>query len=150
MFRPRFAFTLAAALLPSTGVFAQDQQYTVWSSLVLTRTGERTPEYLGTDLTALTSLGATQAYAAGSFFRERYLLSAPTTNGVGGAPLYGLSPNLIDISDTYVNALDEQWTVTSAQAFIQGLYPPFTPSTTDATAGSQLAPSSILANGTYV
>lgn len=132
-------------------------EYTVWSSVVLTRTGERTPEVLGRLPTTLTNRGATQAYQAGQFFRQRYIDSAyqehrNVTNGAqeGGAPLYGLAPTIFDPLQIFAIALGQQYNLGTAQAFLQGLYPPWTPNDTHSSTPGGVDPLSILANGSYV
>ncbi len=124
------------ALLAAQQVLAQDpnQFYTVWSSVVFTRTGDRTPLQLTTDIPTLTSLGAQQVFDVGAFLRSRYL-GQWTNNGVDSAPLQGLSTDVINIEQVYIGTPDFQYTAASAQAFLQGFYPP-----TNAT--------STLANGT--
>jgi len=107
---------------------AADSKYTVWSSVVFSRTGERTPIAYGGMPTILTPLGANQSYTSGLAMRERYL-GAYTDNGVGGAPIPGLNSDFIDSNQVYVGTPDYQYTVGSAQAFLQGLYPPTTKST---------------------
>lgn len=143
-------FALVVALLATiilTPEAVSALQYTVWSSVIYSRTGERTPEVLGFIPTTLTSLGAQQIYDSGSFFRDRYISSASTASVLNSAPLQGLSASSIDSLQFYVEALDEQYTVASAQAFVQGFYPPFTLNASEA---SVLDPTSILANGTYI
>jgi hypothetical protein len=135
---------LASILLTHELVTAAD--YTVWASVIFSRTGERTPEVLGYIPTTLTSQGAQQAYASGQFFRERYIASS-SSGTLNNAPLQGLSANSIDPLELYVMALDEQYCLGSAQAFLQGLYPPFT---LNASAASVLDPTSMLSNGSYI
>lgn len=129
-----------------------DTKYTVWSSVIFSRTGERTPSILdiGNTPIQLTSLGARQQYDAGSFFRKRYLESFGTKDGLNGGPIAGLSKNTPDVKQLYVEALDMQTTVASAQAFMQGFYPPFQLTTNDTDIQHILDPTSVLANGTYV
>ena len=125
--------------------------YTVWSSVVFSRTGERTPEVLGFDLpSTLTSLGAQQQYISGSHFRERYLGPYGSSNGVGPAPIQGVNMNEIDVMQLYVAAYDEQYNIASAQAFLQGLYPPYSLTSNDTGVDRMLDPTSVLANNTYV
>ena len=95
----------------------------------------------------LTSLGAQQAHAAGSFYRDRYISSTVSKSGVDKAPLRGLSANSVDPREMYILALDTHPTVATAQAFMQGFYPPLI--LNESTAG-MLDPSSVLANNTYV
>ena len=138
------------AILFTSGAAAQnDLNYTVWSSVIFSRTGERTPAVLGDIPTQLTTLGAQQQYSAGSFFRERYLGSVGSTDGVDSGPIAGLSAYTPDIQQLYVLAIDMQTTIASAQAFLQGFYPPFNLTSND-TEVRMLNPTSILANNSYV
>jgi len=107
-----FPSLLATILLTSEPVAAQ--QYVVWSSVIFSRTGERTPEVLGKLPVTLTSLGAKQAYNAGAFFRDRYVSTDASQEGITGAPLQGLSADSIDNTQLYAEALDQQYTVASA------------------------------------
>lgn len=137
---------LAAALLAPVS-HAQTDSYTVLSSVVFVRSGERTPQILGTVPSVLTSLGAQQAYAAGSFFRDRYVASTDSGSGVTKAPLRGLSANSYDPRQMYILAQDTHSTAATAQAFMQGFYPPYVLNESTA---ALIDPSSILANESYV
>lgn len=142
------ALAAAVALAPE---LANAQVYTVWASVMFSRTGERTPEVLGYIPTTLTSLGATQSYNSGAFFRNRYITSANASSGANvalSAPLQGLAANSIDNLQTYTIALDEQYCVASAQAFLQGLYPPF--QLNNNVMATVYDPTSVLSNGSYV
>ncbi|WPH04664.1 Hypothetical protein R9X50_00755700 [Acrodontium crateriforme] len=131
---------LATALVLPEVVHAQ-KVYTVLSSVIFSRTGERTPRTLGYIPTTLTSLGAQEAYSAGAFFRNRYMNSASET------PMTGLNAEVIDPRQLFVRAHDAEYSIASAQAFMQGLYPP---STLNESASSTLDPTSILSNQTYI
>lgn len=152
----RTAVLLAALnLAPTALAQVADKQYTVWSSVVFTRTGERTPEVLGYIPTTLTSVGADQAVSAGLFFRNRYILSQyrNVTGGTSGlveqgGPIHGLATNFYSPIQLFATSLEQQYNLATAQAFLQGLYPPVSPNTT--VGDTFLDPTSILANGTYV
>lgn len=146
-------------LLFGTQTLAQTIQryYTVWSSVIFQRTGERTPEIIGdgTKPTVLTSTGANQALSAGQFFRNRYIgdgTSNGTNNGAGKstARLVGLNADIYDELETYASALDQQWNVATAQAWFQGFYPPFSPNSSTSTGGMIDLEDDVLANGSYV
>lgn len=146
------AVAVAATILLTPASYAQSDisthKYTVWSSVIFSRTGERTPELLPNTSQSLTSLGAQQQYDVGTFFRERYLQTYGSTNGIDSAPIQDMSVDELDGDQLYVMALDQQYNVASAQAFLQGLYPPY--SLSNNTSGT-LDPSGLdLANGTYV
>lgn len=143
----------ATVFLLTPPVYAQQQadssrNYTVWSSVVLTRTGNRTPEIVRDIPTKLTSVGANQAFAAGTFFRDRYIVLKNGTNGIGGsgAPLRGLDANIYSNSDVSATALDQQWNSGTATAFLQGFYP----GAGDLNSSSTPDLTSSLSNGTYV
>jgi hypothetical protein len=140
--------TLAATLILIPEAAAQ-LSYTVWSTVLLTRTGEHTPLIIGNIPTELTSVGAHQAYDAGAFFRNRYVTDRAEQSGVTYAPLVGLDGNYIQALQSHVAALDEQHTVASAQAFLQGFYPPHVLNG-NATSGSTIDPIDLLSNNTYV
>lgn len=141
------AIAIMAAVLLTPLSRAQSDSYTVLSTVVFIRSGDRTPKILGDVPTMLTSLGAQQAHAAGSFYRDRYISSTVSKSGVDKAPLRGLSANSVDPREMYILALDTHPTVATAQAFMQGFYPPLI--LNESTAG-MLDPSSVLANNTYV
>jgi len=138
---------LATVLLTPLSRAQSDSTYTVLSTVVFVRSGDRTPKVLGNVPTTLTSLGAQQAFAAGSFFRDRYVSSTVSRSGVDKAPLHGLSASFVDPREMYILALDTHPTVATAQAFMQGFYPPLV--LNESTAG-MLDPTSVLANKTYV
>lgn len=132
---------------------AQDEsKYTVWSSVVFSRTGERTPATLGDIPTQLTPLGAQQMFGMGSFFRERYVTSMGSTDGIDSAPISGLSAYTPDLTQIYVFSLDMQYTLASAQAFMQGFYPPvmYNETSSDSDTEKLLNPFGVLANGSFV
>ena len=148
------AIALAATILLTPLASAQDSpdssthKYTVWSSVIFSRTGERTPLLL--DNARLTSLGAQQQHEAGAFFRERYISTFGSSDGIDSAPIQGLNANELDGDQLYVMALDQQYNQASAQAFVQGLYPPYSLSGNDSETTRLLDPEGLLANGSYV
>jgi Histidine phosphatase superfamily (branch 2) len=109
----------------------------IWSTVIYSRNGDRTPYILPTANT-LTPFGATQMHAAGSWFRERYLAA---TDLDGNTQIQGISPFQLDNDQVSILSLNDQFIVASAQAFMQGLYPPLmSPSNTTFINGpSQLA-----------
>jgi hypothetical protein len=68
-------------------------------------------------------------YAAGARFRERYLAPAERD---GNTQIQGISPFQLDNDQVSILSLNDQFIVASAQAFMQGLYPPLM-STSNAT-----------------
>ena len=95
---------------------------TIWSSIIYTYHGDRTP-LVWQPPHVLTPLGAQQLYSAGSFFRQRYLegvddgaISIPTINNI--------STDVLENKEIFVMSTVEQYVGASALAFMQGLYPP--------------------------
>ncbi|KAF2761727.1 phosphoglycerate mutase-like protein [Pseudovirgaria hyperparasitica] len=150
----RLAVLASTALLVQT----QDLDMRVHGTVVFTRAGERLPSLLGSGVRELTSLGAQQLHIAGDFFRNRYL----TTTGGDGNDTIAVN-HIVDIDYDIVNdeqvlvmAPEGQHTYASAQAFMQGLFPPYEPtfavnSSTNATfAALPGGTESVLANGSYL
>ncbi|MCJ1375624.1 hypothetical protein MMC20_006861 [Loxospora ochrophaea] len=134
------ALVLALAQLTSAQIDAAD---TIWSVVILTLYGDRTP-LVSSDASLLTPLGAQQLYSAGSLFREIYI--SPPENEIGSSKaIPGLDPNLLDNTQVFTLSTLDEYVVTSAQAFMQGLYPPL--ATYNQTS---IGSSSILANGSAV
>lgn len=131
-----------AALFCLLTVIAQVQyNETVWSSVIFTRYGERTPLVLP-EQNVLTPLGAQQLYSAGSSFRRRYI--DPPSNSFKA--IHGISTYEID--NTQLNAMStvDEFVTASAQAFIQGLYPPLSASSNQTILNAM----SILTNGSNI
>lgn len=131
---------------------ASAQDYTVWSTVLFLRTGDRSPLTYGNISATLTPLGAQQMQSVGSFFRDRYISSPSSNVSSGIAPLQGISTNTPQDAQMYLLALDAQYTAASAQAFMQGFYPPYSLNSSAAgnTAGTDLNELGFLGNGTYV
>lgn len=136
---------LLASLLYLLPVTASSQyRERVWSSVIFTRYGERTP-LISPEQTVLTPLGAQQLYSAGSAFRRRYI--APPSDGFGAnSGIEGISKYAIDNTQVYVMSTIEEFVVASAQAFMQGLYPPLSASSNNTVLNSM----SVLANGSNI
>ncbi|KAL9115588.1 MAG: hypothetical protein Q9187_007259 [Circinaria calcarea] len=95
---------------------------TVWSSVVVTLHGDRVP-LISPDLSILTAVGAQQLHSAGGVFRDRYI--APSTPAVADNRIIrGISTDEIDNTQTFVESTLDPFNGGSAQAFMQGLYPP--------------------------
>jgi hypothetical protein len=136
---------LTACALFAHGSLGTDGE-TVWGTVVFARHGERTPLIIpGPD--AITPLGAIQANAAGALIRQRYVV--PISNFTDGnittsSQISGIDPFFYDSNSVFVLAPDDEVIVNSAQAFMQGVYPPL-----DYTVKYQPnPPESVLANGT--
>ncbi|KAL4887516.1 histidine phosphatase superfamily [Aspergillus karnatakaensis] len=99
---------------------AQDQTAQIWAVFAYTVRGER-------DVTSrpggLTPHGANQLHDAGSAFRDRYVSLNAGLDG-SSTRIENISPYLIDSEDVGVASTPEIAVLASAQAFMQGLYPP--------------------------
>lgn len=115
-----------SASLPS---FVQAQE-TVLGVYIFHRHGDRTSKSFPP--TSLTDLGYTQVAASGQFYRDRYI------DANASSPIYGISPDVVKLSQLSVEAPVDNVLQNSAAGFLQGLYPPV-----GAVLGSQM-----LANGT--
>ncbi|KAF2637100.1 phosphoglycerate mutase-like protein [Massarina eburnea CBS 473.64] len=114
---------LAAAWL----VNAQNENdyYNNFGSVVFVRSGERTPTSISKPgAQVLTSVGAQQMHELGSNFRRRYITTVGSPRGLGVQNIIGMSPNVIKNDQVLIQTLDKPYLVSSAQAFMQGLYPP--------------------------
>ena len=123
---PRLRNFLGAALLSLMHLGEGQAQgtETVWSTLIFTSYGERTPLLLpGQDYT-LTPLGAQQLLAAGSLFRERYIAPTASSASGTGSAINDISTYTIDSSQINVISPVDGYISASALAFMQGLYPP--------------------------
>ena len=92
---------------------------TVYGAFLFTYYGDRTPFVESNP--NLTPLGAQQLFTAGSNFRARYVdpSSSSSSTAVSGISAYELDNEQISVLTYY-----DQYCVASAQAFMQGLYPP--------------------------
>jgi hypothetical protein len=92
---------------------AQDTVYAVY---IFHRHGDRTPKALPP--TALTSLGYSEVLSSGTYFHNRYVNTS--------SPLHivGISSPTVKNSQLSVSAPLDTVLLTSAEGFLQGLYPP--------------------------
>ncbi|KAF2496302.1 phosphoglycerate mutase-like protein [Lophium mytilinum] len=141
------AIFAAAWLLPEISAAEDNSQIQVHGSVIFARTGERTPVLMSNTPRVLTSLGANQMYELGSNFRGRYINSFGGHIGLGQQPISGLSSNVVNNDEIFILTPDSSYAIASAQAFMQGLYPPFTLNETTAL---MLDATNILANGSYI
>jgi hypothetical protein len=118
----------------------------VHGTVAFIRTGERTPIIVPGN-GKLSALGARQMQELGQMFRGRYI-GDETYNGLGHDPISGLSPDILDPNQLFVQTQDRPYLQASAQAFMQGLYPPYS------IGGNRTGPvadsTGILANGTVI
>jgi hypothetical protein len=113
--------TLASAWLVSAQE-TDDDSYHPHAAFAFIRTGERTP-LLRNGPPVLTALGAQQMFRLGQNLRTRYI-SGDAPAGLGVQQILGMSPDALNNDQVLIQTSDEQHLVASAQAFMQGLYPP--------------------------
>ncbi|TGJ88226.1 hypothetical protein E0Z10_g545 [Xylaria hypoxylon] len=104
------AFLLSLAALPLA------KTETVLGIYIFSRHGDRTPKALAP--TNLTSLGAEQVYFSGGWYRDQYVASDASS------PIRALSRDTVALGQLTVTAPVDNVLQSSAQAFLQGLYPP--------------------------
>jgi hypothetical protein len=101
---------LSLAALPAVGA------ETVLGVYIFHRHGDRTPKALAP--ANLTSLGQEQVFQSGNYYRNRYVSLNATT------PIYGLSDDIAVASQMSITSSVDTVLQNSAQAFMQGVYPP--------------------------
>jgi hypothetical protein len=129
------------------GVTAQPTE-TMLGSVLVVLNGENTP-LLTSSTIELTPLGAQQLYSAGALFRERYVAPPASFNDsstTSSAPIEGINTYYIDNSQMVLMSRNDEYVAASAQAFMQGLYPPLS----QIVDGPTLTEEAILANGTII
>ncbi|KAF2745419.1 phosphoglycerate mutase-like protein [Sporormia fimetaria CBS 119925] len=115
-------FTLSLALLATARLIqATDDRpsHHVHGVVAFIRHGEVTPSS-----PRLTERGAQQMIELGQAFRGRYIGDF-LRDGFGNDPIEGLSTDYLDPGQLYIQTLDRAYMQASAQAFVQGMYPPF-------------------------
>ncbi|KAK1832696.1 histidine phosphatase superfamily [Podospora conica] len=141
-------FTTTATVLLLGLSSAQSSTEHVWSSVAWILHGESTPIWGITPSPALTPIGAQQMFAQGSLLRSRYLQNLiELDEQAGRAPIVGIERNAIDNTQLNILTNTDEFMVTSAQAFAQGLYPPLLQTFSDSTGGIEGA---MLPNGSTV
>lgn len=136
---------VAATMALMASVFAQDSlRPQLLSTFIYTHYGDRTPFVLQQHPT-LTPLGAQQLYNAGATFRSRYV-TPNTGDGQQDTTIRNISPYQLFQDEITILATNEHYISASAQAFVQGLYPPLTSSSNY----TYITGQSPLANGTNV
>lgn len=116
------ALAAVAALQFPALIAAQALKEQVWAVFAYTLHGDSIPNALPRPR-ALTPFGASELYAAGSAFRDRYVAIHSNGSGVG-TRISNLSPYALEAEEVSVLSRTDQPAVASAQAFFQGLYPP--------------------------
>ncbi|KAA6406688.1 MAG: hypothetical protein FRX48_09411 [Lasallia pustulata] len=113
---------IATGFLLTRMAWAQVNGEIIWSSVIFTRYGDRTPIIVPQE-SVLTPVGAQQLYSAGSYFRNRYV--APLDqDGAASLAINDISKYEVDSTQVFTMSTVDEHIATSAQAFLQGLYPP--------------------------
>ena len=143
--RPLFLlFALFLAALQLSFAHDADRHEKIWGAFVYTLHGDNTP-HTSFESRTLTPLGAYQLFGAGYAIRDLYITTSSFnatefSHQVSGISEYNLVNDEIDILST-----TDQFVSASAQAFMQGLYPPM-----GETYGSIVYDSSQSVNGTMI
>ncbi|PVI02028.1 phosphoglycerate mutase-like protein [Periconia macrospinosa] len=123
--------------------------YHTFGSVVFIRSGERTPTSIrAPGAQTLTSLGAQQMLELGANFRRRYLTTVGEPRNFGVQNIEGMSSDILNSDQLYIQTVNKPYLVSSAQAFMQGLYPPHRMNISGN--GRSPDPSYTLSNGTNV
>ncbi|KAL3439216.1 histidine phosphatase superfamily [Aspergillus tetrazonus] len=109
-------------LLGVVAAAASDQTARVWAVYAYTINGETIPRVFPRSR-ALTPYGAYQLHEAGSAFRGRYVSVKAGADGPD-TRIENLSPYLVDNDDIKITSTPDVAVLASAQAFMQGVYPP--------------------------
>src|SRR6186713_1372765 len=130
------AFLLLGLLYPALAQNATDStdnvpdstpDETIWGVITINTFGERVP-LLSPDYSVITPTGANQMNDAGRGFRNRYI--TPTNVSIdGNRTILNISQYEIDNRQILNYGLNTIFVDQSAQAFLQGLYPPLNVST---------------------
>jgi hypothetical protein len=141
----KFAFAMLALAWLVSAQETDDDSYHPHAAFAFVRTGERTP-LLRKSPPVLTALGAQQMFKLGQNLKTRYI-SGDAPAGLGVQHIVGMSHNTLNNDQILVQTPDEQHLVSSAQAFMQGLYPPRNIANSNGTGSST---GSLLSNGSAI
>ncbi|KAH7414316.1 histidine phosphatase superfamily [Phaeosphaeria sp. MPI-PUGE-AT-0046c] len=122
-----------------------DDTYHPHAAFAFIRTGDRTP-LLQDGTPVLTALGAQQMGQLGQGLRARYI-SGTGPAGFGAQRIAGMSRDTLINDQIMVQTSSEQYLIASAQAFMQGLYPPHNIASGNGTVAKS---TSLLSNGSAV
>ena len=118
-------FALSLTVLASAWLVAADTDvYHPHGAFAFIRSGERTPALTG-DTQVLTAVGAQQMYELGQSLRARWIDSDGNAR-MGRQNIANMSVDILNNDQISVQTLDKEYLVASAQAFMQGMYPPNT------------------------
>ncbi|PYH91789.1 histidine acid phosphatase [Aspergillus ellipticus CBS 707.79] len=113
------ALALATVLQAAS---AQELKEQVWAVFAYNLYGDRVPTALPRP-DMLTPYGASDLYSAGSAFRDRYV-AIHSTNVSPSTRIESISSYALEDEDLDILSTTDPSVISSAQAFMQGLYPP--------------------------
>lgn len=117
---PHVALLLASATLAASQ--ETNSSYHTHGAFAFVRSGERTPTLSG-ESQVLTAVGAQQMYELGQALRARWVSSTGDAR-LGQENIANMSVDILNNDQITVQTLDKQYLISSAQAFMQGMYPP--------------------------
>ncbi|KMU78740.1 hypothetical protein CISG_01780 [Coccidioides immitis RMSCC 3703] len=112
--------TIGIALFAATANAQTELKEKIWGTVVFTTVGQGNP---GLSDAELTPLGTRQLIHAGASVRNRYISPLPE-GAVEFHQIDGIPPSNFTNGEIDVVVTSDQLTSASAQAFMQGLYPP--------------------------
>ncbi|KAF9886377.1 hypothetical protein FE257_011522 [Aspergillus nanangensis] len=122
MLIPRPVCVALGMTLSASLASAQDLEEQVWGVFAYTIYGDSIPSSVS-PFRALTPYGANQLFAAGSSFRNEYVALHGEDTGIN-TRIESISPYRLDPEEINILSTTDPAVVASAQAFMQGLYPP--------------------------
>lgn len=124
MFARFYLHAVAIPIYLIASTTAQEYTETIWGVFAYTTYGDSIPNVMSeVETKELSGYGASQLEAAGSAFRDRYVKTGGSAN-VTGSTVKDLHPFYLDSKDVNILTTTDQYVIASAQAFMQGLYPP--------------------------
>lgn len=141
---------LALASTSNAQTSKENPIYNNFGTVVFVRSGERTPtKFRDPGPQSLTALGAQQMLQLGANFRRRYITPVGEPRNFGVQNIEGMSRDVLVPDQLFIQTLEKPYLASSAQAFMQGLYPPHAVNTNRD--GEESAdPSYTLSNGSSV
>ncbi|KAK2763240.1 hypothetical protein FQN54_009876 [Arachnomyces sp. PD_36] len=113
--------SLLWSLTASISLFSQftsTTAETVLGAYIYSRHGDRTSK--STPPTVLTTLGYSQVFTSGDYYRNRYISSDSSSS----SQIAGIAADIVDLSQIVVSSPLDNVLQNSATGFLQGLYPP--------------------------
>jgi hypothetical protein len=141
----KLAVTALASAWLASAQETDNDAYHPHAAFAFIRTGERTPTVRPSP-PVLTALGAQQMFRLGQNLRTRYI-SGNASASLGVQHIAGMSRDTLNNNQILVQTLDKQYLVSSAQAFMQGLYPPHNIANSNGTGSST---GDLLSNGSAI